>query len=345
MTLKFCDGFDSYAATADLLKKWRLANTPWTWSSAAGRFGGGAAVSTGSVGGGQLASQIAFAIPGGASQGPAFQFYFKISAVPAALSQFFACYGATGALGGEVRIGTSGQIVMWATGATMAALPSTPNVCDNQWHHVEVLFQGSSFGGTVTASVYIDGVSAGSTSNANGTFSVGYFAFNSINGVTATVDDLILWDSSAAPFTAFPLGPRQITVTRPASDGVVQFGTVVGGTGTHASAVNETVPDGDTSYVQDSTFGNQDLLNMGALGYTPTTINAAMANVYVENPSGGTTNTSGICKSSATTSVAAAAVTPLLYQTLQFAFVTDPNGSIAWTAANLNAAQFGFKTQ
>jgi hypothetical protein len=108
--------------------------------------------------------------------------------------------------------------------------------------------------------------------------------------------------------------------------------------------VNETVPDGDTTYVQDGTSGDQDLLNMSSMGTAPAVITGVMSNLYLENPSSGSINFNHVCKSGAAAANASAStIAPASYQTMQASYPTDPNTSAAWTAANLDAAQFGYK--
>jgi hypothetical protein len=342
MTLRFCDGFDSYGSSSDLTKKWATpVGTGWTWGSTIGRFGGGGISAASSSTSGNIIQCKAGVLNAGTS---VIGFYVNFGAAnPASILPFVGVYTGASARTASLRLTTTGQISMYGTSGDALLFTTGASYTDGAWHWIE--WRNFMSAGSAVSGLYIDNVLQTSNATGNQSGTADHIGFITMNGVTITVDDLILYDdTTGAPTSAnYPLNARQITTIRPASDGTVAFGAVVGGSGTHASSLNETNPDGDTSYVQDSTFGNQDLLNMAALGYTPTTITAVMTNLYVENPSGGTSNIAGICKSSATTSAAPAIVTPLVYTTLQMPFPTDPNGSIAWTAANLNAAQFGFK--
>ena len=335
MALVFCDGFDSYTATADLTKKWRVAQSPWTWSATAGSMGGGGIVAA-TTGGGQLATQPYLS----SSTLSAVGFYFKASGPPASTLSLLAGYNTGNSIGMEMRLLSTGLFQIWDQGAT-ASLPLAVNICDGNWHWIEFADVNASAGNN-TFSVYVDGVSCGSTVIFGGSFTYAYWQFTSIAGITITIDDFITWDLNASPFTAFPLGPRQIATIRPVSDGACTFGTVVGA-GLHSSAVNEVTPDGDASYVQDGRSGDQDLYNYGALGYTPGSISGVMLNSYLENPNVGSINFQGACASGATTSLGTPTLSPSVYQTLQTPYVNDPNTSAAWTVAGLNAAQFGIK--
>ena len=335
MALRFCDGFDSYASGADLTKKWASTDASWTWASSAGRFGGGAISNAGATAGKQVTSR------GGAysvGADTAIGFYVKASGIPAATSPIFTMYNNVSGVIYNINLNLTTGFV-GVTGLSSGNIPAgTINVCDGGWHWIEYRCTNNT-----TSYLYVDGVVQ---PNGGWTGVPDHCAFNSISGITVTIDDLVGYDGNPPTDGAghnFPLNARQIITTRPASDSVIGFSTTSSGS-THYNLVNEVNPDGDTSYVQDGTGGDQDLLNFGALGYTPTTINGAIVNVYVGNPLGGTINVQGICKSGAAAqSNATAVATPISYQTMQYAFPTDPNTSAAWTASGLNAAKFGYK--
>jgi hypothetical protein len=335
MALRFCDGCDSYAVNADLAKKWAAVGTGWGFASGGGRFGGGAITVTGNAGS-LLVTKAGLT----ASAEQVFAFYIKISAPPASLTTFLGGVTPGGGVMYGLRLNTNGTLALYDQNNNSLSLTSTINICDNNWHWVEVRGSNAS-----RESMYIDNIFQVSTTN-NGTNSaIDHYEFLAVATITITLDDIIFYDdATGAPQqqTNFPLNARQIIVTRPTSDGTCTFSTLSAGT-SHFSLINETAPDGDATYVQDGTSGDQDLLNMGALGATPASITCVMENLYVDNPTGGSININGVCKSSATTSLGTAVVTPLIYQTLQFPFPTDPNTAAAWAVAGLNAAQFGYK--
>lgn len=341
MALNFCDGFDSYAATADLTKKWRTAAVPWTWVANAGRFGAGAVVSTGSVGGGQLATQLNIPGPGYGPSWLQWGFHFKASAPPSSTQLLFGVYTSGAVLSLDMRIDNTGRIVFYVAGAALGSPVGVFNICDGAWHWIELQVQGRT--GQAFWDLYVDAIHCGSIQGGlQGSFLTGYYAFNSIPSITMTIDDLVCWDSTGSSFNGFPLGPRLITTLRPTSDGVCNFATLSAGT-THFNLINEVNPDGDTSYVEDGTSGHQDLLNFPGLGYIPTDISCAVVNAYMKTGVIGTINNQMVCKSGATTAASASATTASTYITQQQGFGADPNTSAAWTLAGLTAAQFGYK--
>jgi hypothetical protein len=335
MALVGCDGFDSYAATADLTKKWYRADSQWTWSSSAGKFGGGCAVGSTTAGG--LLVQTPGVITGSPN---CMGFWGKFGAsLPSANSVFAGLAQGNGAPSVAFQVQTSGKVFAFGSGSMSGGTGTS--MCDGLWHWYEIL-TNNGFNGTTQA--YVDGVLIASGANglSSGTFT--NISFQTVGNTALTLDDCIAYDSTTgAPTNSnFPLGPRQITTLRPTSDGVCSFATLSSGA-THFSLVNEVNPDGDTTYVEDSTSGHQDLLNFASLAYNPSVINAVMLNAYLENPYGGAINNQLIVKSVATTTTSASGVTPINYATRQVGFGADPNTSAAWTSTGLNAAQFGYK--
>lgn len=333
--LRFCDSFDAYGATGDLAKKWNSVGSGWAWTSGAGYFGGGALTHAGGSAGSVMQTMVGAL--GGSGGQTNWAGYFKFSTTPAARTTLIYVWGSGATQSCFFSLETNGHIT-GTTADNSTRLDCGVNVCDNKYHWIEFSLTN------VNCATYIDNVPQGSTTGGitNGPAPY-YLDLRSVNGVAIAIDDFI-WFDNAAPAVSSPVNSRQITIQRPISDAAVAFATVVGGSGTHASAVNETVPDGDTSYCQDPTLTNQDLFNMSALTNAPANITGVMLNVYSMNPSGGTINLSGICKSGAAAqSNATATATSLAYTTRQYLFQTDPNTAAAWTPTGLNAAQFGYR--
>jgi hypothetical protein len=338
--LRFSDSCDTYAIIADVQKKWALVDSSFTISTTGGRFGGGCIINGGGVAGRLISSRLNVMNTNAGVVG----FYFKASANPASPSPFWQAVGPVNSpIVSQLNLLASGQIQVYGFNVTLTSgFTSINTVTDNNWHWIEYQFGALS-------TLYIDGIANGSQTftNDNVTNSVirSQHQLVAVAGIAISFDDIYIYDSATPlPTTSsYPIGPRQITVTRPVSDNTIGFATASAGT-THFNLVNENVPDGDTTYVQDSTAGNQDLLNMGALPYTPANITGVMTNLYVDNPNAGTINIEAICKSgTAAVAPATAQQTPLIYQTLQFPFSVDPNTGVAWVPAALNAAQFGYK--
>jgi len=109
----------------------------------------------------------------------------------------------------------------------------------------------------------------------------------------------------------------------------------------NASLVNETLQDGTTSYVYDSTPGHADLYNIAALSPSPVTVHAVTTRGFVAKSDAGTRSGAMQIKSGATT---VASPTLALSSSFLWAWRTDtlnPNGSVAWTPTAVDAVQVG----
>ncbi len=337
MAFVFSDGMDSYAVTADIAAagKWPTVGATWVFSGTAGRNGGG---------GLQVTSQVALVSKSTilAAAEACYGFWLKVSAIPGTTTAIFAPLDVNGNFPTfnllQIVTGT-GFLRMTLSGSN---LTGNINVCDNQWHWIE-LDTETVIASSSTQICYCDAVQQWSTTTATtSTLTQDRFEFVGMVGVTMTVDDVICWNDTAGgpTFSSFPLGPREITTLRPTSDGTVQFTTSTGSD--HFALIDETVGS-TTDYVQDGVSGDQDLYGYSNLSTTPAVINAVMVNGYMLNPNPGTINFQQICNSNATQANGASTIAPTSVRVMQTQFAVDPDGSAAWGATGLNAAQFGIK--
>jgi len=338
MAVNSSDGFDSYAATADLLKRYSQAAAPWTWNATAGRTGGPAIVATSAASTGVLRTRSGGSV---SSTAMCVAFWFKCSAAPASNVPFWQSLNAGGGETSGLYLLTTGVLSLTSAG-TFAIFGST-NICDNNWHWLEAkIVPGFGF-----QQMRIDNVQEWNVQYGNGMAGIVGDAhqFVSLANRVLTIDDFFLYDDATGTPTSsnYPLGAKQITTARPDGDSAVSFLTATGG-GTHFNQVNETVADGDTSYVESAVSGDQDLYDYAAIGVTPSSITAVVASAFVENPNPGTINFKQICKSNATQTDGSSILVPSNYQIVQQPFSLDPNTGAAWAnAAAIDAAKFGVK--
>jgi len=136
------------------------------------------------------------------------------------------------------------------------------------------------------------------------------------------------------------MGQRVITTRRPASDGTpLQFNPETAGA-SHFSRLNEATPNA-SNYVQSNVSGNRDLYGYAALGFNPTTITSVNLKTLISNPGPTTINFKNGCKSGAVTSDGPATPCVNALTVQQQPYDQNPNGSVPWTQATLDAAQFG----
>lgn len=154
-----------------------------------------------------------------------------------------------------------------------------------------------------------------------------------------------LFDDQYIKTTAGFLGPSRIILKKPNANGATNQWTANPGPNNFAM-VNETPPDGDTTFNSDATATDIDLYAFTALGQNPANIWAVQVDLYArkddaaaraiatEVRSGGT-NFVGVTQPALTTTYLA------LYTQI---YEQDPKTSAAWVLANLDAAQFGVQT-
>jgi|Cruoilmetagenom7_1024161.scaffolds.fasta_scaffold00637_6 hypothetical protein len=110
---------------------------------------------------------------------------------------------------------------------------------------------------------------------------------------------------------------------------------------TNYTQVDETVSDGDTSYVESTTVDDDELYTYTALSNSFTAINGVQVNALVKKTAPGDRLIRMLARSSASENESAADGVPIDYARSSAIFPTDPNGGGAWTEASVNAAEFG----
>jgi hypothetical protein len=302
--LLFCDGFDCYSETADLVKhKWHKYNLyqddhpdipsadkmgDWEWNGTEGVNGGGCIRHIGADIGDEMGMQFSY-YPrewSGRSQYRTL-FWFKIAEPPA--TRELLCRWTQVDSWGDFRIslqlfinpdGTfefvSGED--YAQFDPAVVYTNTFNVCDNDWHCMELnadFIVPRSFHLAIDDNMLFDG-----PVNIAGIFGAKLLTFYSL-GVDMWIDDVIVWDEAGddpvlmpwgemtdgradefiwdwyneqpvnGDLNNFPergqddffywMGMRQITTLRPASDGTINDFDVVGA-GTKIDAVDDAIP-------------------------------------------------------------------------------------------------------
>lgn len=364
MALLFCDGFDSYSATADFLNKWQINNSPsqagTTFQSTGGRFGGGGTLTTvSSSGGGNYPRNLMTKAVGISTANTLYVgFWFKQNSQPLGTSaappdgvSINVTNGGTSAqtcfMGAN---SVTGNMVIYQIGSSSTQLgQGTHAICNNAWHWIEiaVVFSTSATGSVQT---YVDGLPDINLTNvqtlATGQSLLGSMTFGPISmtvgtitsTLTASYDDVVIWDNTGTSFNTFPIGPQRITTLVPNADGdLTQFTPKTAGA--HYLMVNGGYS--STNYVSDSGTGNVDLYKYPALSYSPTTVNAVVANYFAQNSGSGTANLTPVLKTGSTQISGATVPMATNVNTLiQYPWYKDATAT-AWTAATVGAVQAG----
>ncbi len=339
MAFVFCDGFDSYAATADVTKKWDVLG-PWTWASASGVLGGGCMQVASAISANAIKKAIRPSAAGVTHDRIAFN--FKFSTTPASNVTFFQ-WSQSGTQCGRLDVLTTTGQIRVATSASVSIGTTASNYCDNAWHYAELDYSIS--GTTASATLRIDGSSvvSGSQTGSNGGNANDQVIFFPVGaGVTFSIDDVICWDDQGSAFNSAPLGIRYIETLRPSAAGDQTEFDHTGGASNYQS-VNETSSDTNATYVSSSTSGRFDLYQFGDLGGTPASITAVVANHFSRAVTSDLPNVRAKAKNTNTVNGATVSVNSRDYKTYQQVFETDPATSSAWATSGVNSAQFGME--
>lgn len=156
------------------------------------------------------------------------------------------------------------------------------------------------------------------------------------------IDDLYLLDGSgAAPLNTY-LGDIRVDVCLPTAEGNTIQWTPLSGTD-NALMVDEIPPNGDTDYNATAVVNNIDTLVVQNAPAVGATILAVQQSIYVKKTDSGTAQTAAVVRSGVTDYVQTTQNPTTSYSFLTQALPTDPNTAAAWTEANFNAAEFGYK--
>ncbi len=218
----------------------------------------------------------------------------------------------------------------------------------NSWFYLEVDVLISATVGKVT--VYINGVAIlamtgiNTRSGANtilDSIIIGKIV-NETNNFGSLIDDFYICDKTSGagphPFNT-PIGPVRIYTSFPVAAASTQWTPLAS---TNVSQVQETAMDSDTTYNSDSTVGHEDTFTIGAIpaGLLPIAVQTTGA---YRQDSGSTRAVANHLVSGATDTGGASQTCNGTYTYQRDVFPQDPNGSIAWTRANVNACDIGYK--
>lgn len=236
----------------------------------------------------------------------------------------------------EIRRNTDGTCTLTGTASTFY-LPT------NEYHHVAVKCTiGNSTGSWVVqvdgAQVLsVTGIDTQNTANAYAT--TVYLGFGANPAGTFYWDDLIVMDTSGSTFNNF-IGDKRVIEQLPTSDGSVAQFTPSTGTALWAM-VDEASPDGDTTYIEDSTVGHIARFGFPSLPITSGQVLCSDVLWYGRKTDAGTRVLRGNVKSGGVVGTGSNVAVASNYAYSRGHFELDPNTSAAWTIAAVNAAEHG----
>jgi hypothetical protein len=249
----------------------------------------------------------------------------------------------------ELRINNQGKIEVLRGQNGMILATGTKIINSNTYVHVEakVLIHPSAGTAVVKINGVIDINASGLNTRATGTSQAtnAYLGctYNTGNGATGSMDDVIVWDTTgAAPQNDFP-GDLRAQNLIPTGDGAATAWTINGGS-THFDRVDESAQDGDTTYSSDATPGDRELFTFSDLSPSAGTIlGVAYVNVVRKDDAGARSIVSvhrqgGVNYDNATVH---ALGTTYTYERDQLTL--NPATGVAYTVAEINALEAGLK--
>ena len=338
MAFRFIDGMGHYA-TANIGAKWDTYNLV-TVQPTGGRFGGGSLYSVGfrSLGTFQktLDSQASWVI------GFAINHQGFNSGVPK--QTLLQLYDTT-LPQVAVVIYRNGQLGVEVDGSPLAGGVSTTVLSANAWHYVEFQVTISTSIGANTCKVFIDGVQVINVTTGQSTRSVSS-SNNSANSIQfqglispTNWDDVYILDGTGTPTT--PLGDSRVREQYPDAAGDTTQWTPQG-FASNWQNVNENPADGDTTYNVTATVTNTDLYNLAATGATGT-INGVQVTAMCRKDDVGARSAATRIKTGGVEFTGSTIALLTTYVCLMTLYNVNPQTTIAWTVADLNALQAGIR--
>lgn len=157
-------------------------------------------------------------------------------------------------------------------------------------------------------------------------------------------DEIIICDDTGATFNTF-FGDMRIAQAVPDADGSVVDWTA--SAGTDVSCVDDALAayDDDTTYIESSTTDQESLFSHAA--FTLTGVNVVkFVQLSTLARDDGTNTLRQLVRSGGTTYDSGSDLNPTTdYQWFNHMRELDPNGTIAWTEANINSAEFGVRAR
>ncbi|MHC5034952.1 MAG: hypothetical protein ACYTFZ_07935 [Planctomycetota bacterium] len=159
-------------------------------------------------------------------------------------------------------------------------------------------------------------------------------------GVDVRFDDFYILDTNGSNNNDF-IGDTAITALFANADGALTAWT--GSASPDWQQVDDATPDDDTTYIESSTNGEQSTFSMDAVSGL-SSIKGIQINVATRKTVAGNADIKILTRSGGTTYASSAqtvGVHPTIHNYLMQQRDVDPDTSVAWTAAGLDAAEFG----
>lgn len=341
MALRFIDGFDHYTTRDQFMYKYNdAASSSYVATSSSGRRTGSyaARIYTSS---GYISKTIddqSTWIVGAA---------IKLGAIPSGAGTLFQFRDATGTTQACLVVTTTGSLALYRGGSSGSLLASSSNaLTEGVWNYIEAKLTIADSGGSFE--VRVNGETWASYTG-DTKYSSSYDTANTIrfNGFPAVVyvyyDDLYICDGTGTVDNDF-LGDCRVDTIFPSAAGNAADFTPTGSTNNYEN-VDETSPDDATSYNASSTVDATDSFAFENLSALDSTILGVQENMIACKDDAGTRILHGLTRLDGTNYEGSDLSLSDSYLNHTQIWETNPATSAAWTEAEINAAEFGYKVE
>jgi hypothetical protein len=321
MALIFIEGFDHMTATQVIAKGWNAVFS----SVGAGRFDGQSAALSASVARSHpLPSNYSTIIAGTAFKEASGTDFFRLQA------------GATATC--RISTNASNFLQVRNSGGTVIATGTTALIGGN-WNYIEAKLFINGASGTIE--IHLNGaIEIVSTTGNFGSTNIDTIGMVGDSSVVLSWDDMYACDTTgSAPNNTF-LGDVRVETVFPTGAGSHTAWTP-NGAASNWQCVDETTPDGDSTYVSDSTPGDLDTYATGNID-GGATVYGVQTNLYARKDDAAIRQIAPVIRQGVTDYVGNTVTLSSSYAFFSQLYNQDPTPA-NWTAINVNADEFGIK--
>ena len=337
--LRFVDGFAHYSAS-QMLRKWTA--TAGTISSTTGRF-------TGSKAFGSQGSFSGFSRTIDSQSSWIIGFAFNLTNIVA--GRILWIFDSGGSVQLLLSVNSDQTLTLYRGNGSTALATSSSTIPLGSWVYIELKFTINSSTGSYT--LRINGANAftgsGANTQASGLSTASRFQFFSPGGTgndsaQGYISDLYICDGQGSTNNDF-LGDCRVETLYPTGAGNYTQLTIGGSTpaATNWQGVKETPADDDVTYNYTNTLNQIDTYQVTDLTSTPTNIFGIQFNVTARKDNSGGRAETPLIRISGTDYLLTQYTLTTSYLVNSQIKETSPATSSAWSASEINSAEFGLK--
>lgn len=344
--LLFHDSFDNYSVIDDLLMNWDSIESIGSWAY----HSTGGILNTGRVRciiDDAALIKMLRPLSGPIEKTIRFAGWFKSSSPD--YDVIVRLIDATTSRDHEIITDTSGRVGIAISNDTSGSTPvywGTINVCDGNWHFIQVYIKNDLTNGDlkviVDNVVQVDQVGIDTAVGSEEILRFTHLELTTPN-TDGEWDDIIVWDDTTGDnFTGELEGIRYIRPLRPNGAGGSTAFSVTGAATNHEAVDESGLHDELTSFVAGDVSGQKDLYTVEDLPGSVTAVDAVIVTAIAQTDAGSRTQMDLKIKSGTTEAGGGSEeITSDIWKLKRAAFGFNPDTSSTWTPAEVNAVEIG----